>query len=240
MAAGGRRQVEVGAMVLGRSEPECIAVELRRGESLGDFDRAVALYGEAEPLWRSLSESTRTVWSLVGLGNMAWRQGAYDRSEALFEEAMALGRAIGFAWGAAQALHALAGVDLARGDHRRAAARYAESLALAQAHGDELTMVDCLARLATLAYPLGDAERAARLCGITEALGEALGVPLMPATRAEYDRVMTAVRADLGAAAFAAAEAAGRVLPLEEGTIEAMAVAVGTMAGGALVGSSAA
>jgi hypothetical protein len=212
-------------MVLESSEHGGLTDELHGWESLGEFDLDVALDAESDPLWRPLGESARTVWSLVGFARMARRQGAYERSAALCTEAMALAQAIGFTQGVALALRALADVDLARGDRRRAAARYAESLALARAAGDAPTLVDCLARLATLAYAIGAAERAARLCGITEAICEALGVLLAPATRAEFDLAMTAVRGELGPAAFAAAETAGRALPPEEATAEAVAVA---------------
>jgi hypothetical protein len=166
---------------------------LRPEESLAEFDRAAPLYGEPDPLWSSLGESARTVWTLVGIGQMARRQGADERAEALYEEAKALAEAIGFSQGVALALRALADVDLARGDHRRAMARSAECLALARASGDAPTTVDCLAHLAGLAPARDGSERAAPRRGIAEAMAvaaptkPAVGTPVLGAGGVNHD-----------------------------------------------------
>jgi Bacterial regulatory proteins, luxR family len=83
-------------------------------------------------------------------------------------------------------------------------------------------MVDCLARLDSLAFLLGDAGRAARLAGATDALCEALGVPLEPATRPDYERAIGGVREALGQTAFVAARELGRRMPLEAAVAEAL------------------
>jgi hypothetical protein len=66
---------------------------------------------------------------------------------------------------------------------------------------------------------------AVRLLGAAEALREAGGRELEPADRVKHDRYVARAKADLGAAAFAAAWAAGRALPLEQAITEARAVA---------------
>jgi hypothetical protein len=57
--------------------------------------------------------------------------------------------------------------------------------------------------------------RAGRLLGAAEALPEALGVPLAPDRHTSHTEAVAASCTALGAEGFAAASAAGRVLPLE-------------------------
>ena len=90
-----------------------------------------------------------------------------------------------------------------------------ESLALRRELGDKHGLAECLEGLAGVAVAQQHLERAARLLGAAAALREAIGAPLSPREQARYDRDMSALRADLGEAAFAAAWATGRVAPLE-------------------------
>lgn len=72
---------------------------------------------------------------------------------------------------------------------------------------------------------MGQAEQAARFFGAAEALRERHGLALVPVERPRLERAMAPARARLTRAAFAAAFAAGRALPLEEAIAEALAVA---------------
>ena len=65
-------------------------------------------------------------------------------------------------------------------------------------------------------------EWVARLCGAAEALRAAIGAPLPPIDRAEYDRVVDAARATLREAAFAGALASGRALTPEQAVAYAL------------------
>ncbi len=58
--------------------------------------------------------------------------------------------------------------------------------------------------------------RAARLFSAAEALLDAIGAHLEPADRVEFDRNVTAARAQLDEVAFAAAWAEGRTMNLEQ------------------------
>jgi hypothetical protein len=64
--------------------------------------------------------------------------------------------------------------------------------------------------------------RAARLFGAVEAPHETLVAPLVPLYREYYQRRVTAARAQLDEAAFAAAWAAGRALTLAQAIAEAL------------------
>ena len=59
-------------------------------------------------------------------------------------------------------------------------------------------------------------ERGARFLGAAAALRQAIGAPLSPRQQARYDHDLSAVRAGLGDAAFAAAWATGQATPLEQ------------------------
>jgi DNA-binding NarL/FixJ family response regulator len=67
-----------------------------------------------------------------------------------------------------------------------------------------------------LASLLGQPEQAARLLGAVEALREASNIRLSPLRRAEYDRTVEGIRAQLDEATFAAAWKVGRAMPLDE------------------------
>jgi hypothetical protein len=68
----------------------------------------------------------------------------------------------------------------------------------------------------------GQAHLAACLGGYTEALREALGVPLLLERWACHDQAVAAMRAALGEEVFAAAWAEGRALPLEQAIVLAL------------------
>jgi len=65
-------------------------------------------------------------------------------------------------------------------------------------------------------------ERAARLFGAAEALRAAAGVPLTPFDRADYDRDVAAIQAQLDNAALKAAWVEGRAMSLEQAVAYAL------------------
>ena len=80
----------------------------------------------------------------------------------------------------------------------------------------------CLARLARVATEHVNPEQAARLLGAAATLRKAVGTLLATVDRAEYDRNLAAVRAQLGEDACPAAQAAGQALMLEQAVAEAL------------------
>jgi hypothetical protein len=114
----------------------------------------------------------------------------------------------------ALALCRLGTVEHAQGDDERAMALYGESLALRRELGDKHGLAECLEGLVAVAQR--QLERAARFLGAAETLRQATGAPLSPGERARYDRDVSAVRAGLVEAVFAAAWATGKAMPLEQ------------------------
>src|SRR5262249_604124 len=108
------------------------------------------------------------------------------------------------------------------GDIGRAAMLYRESLALSWGQKDRRRIAPALAGLAGVAAAWGQRDQAARLFGATAVLIEAIGViALFPFAQEAHDAGITAVRTALSEAAFAAAYAAGRSMPLGEAVAEA-------------------
>jgi hypothetical protein len=76
--------------------------------------------------------------------------------------------------------------------------------------------------LAEVAADEKQPERAARLIGAAASLRDAIGVPLSPSERGDYDRLVAALRGLLGDAAFTVARDAGRALGLAEAVDDAL------------------
>ena len=102
-----------------------------------------------------------------------------------------------------------------QGDYAAAHVWYAKALVTAHRGGSERT-ADALDALAAIAAAQEQVVRAARLWGAANSLREASGATISPSDRAKNDQAITAARAQLGEAAFAAAWAAGRAMRLEQ------------------------
>jgi predicted ATPase/DNA-binding CsgD family transcriptional regulator len=154
-------------------------------------------------------------WSAVSIGIaalVALREGEIDRATSLAEESLAICREIDSRWYIAWALRNLGQVEAQRGDLSAAYSSYQESLALAQNPGEEWLTPFTLEGLAGVVAAQGGLRWAAQLWGTAEALREALAVPMMPASRADYEQAVRGARAHLGAPAFDAAWQEGRTM----------------------------
>ena len=105
---------------------------------------------------------------------------------------------------------------LAAGDLTGAAAAFADALNQFRRLGERRGVAECLIGLAGVAAAEGRTADAARLFGAGEAALAALGSDIWPSNRADYERGVALAQEVLGPAAFAAARAAGRALPLED------------------------
>ncbi|MFL5801446.1 MAG: ATP-binding protein, partial [Roseiflexaceae bacterium] len=190
---------------------------------LGDYARAVAALEASLTLARQVGDHVVLGYVLLSLGSAAHLQGDDVRAAACYEESLALFRALGHTWGVAAVLHALSYVLRAQGDNARAIACFSESLTRYWKMGHKEGTSLCLNGLAGVAGEMGQPVRAARLFGAAEALRETIGLSQQSDERATYDRTVAALRAQLDAAAFAAAWAAGRALTVEQAIAEALA-----------------
>lgn len=150
----------------------------------GDLNRAASLAEESA--------------SIEQIGLVALHRNEYDRAEQLFDEALALARADGDDANVRDALANLAAVARRRGTYGVALARYRETLDLLRAETNKAALARTLEGYATTLAATGDSPRAARLLGAADTLRRAIGAPILPAERAEYDAEVTALRAGLG------------------------------------------
>jgi predicted ATPase/DNA-binding CsgD family transcriptional regulator len=184
---------------------------------LGQGASAVArsLGEESVELFRKSKDEFGLATSLATLGIIALTQEDYVVVQASLEESVAICRESGDDWALSLALRNLGIAALKQGDHEQAAAWLGESvLALHEPRGGlGLVNLDLLAAAVSMR---GDHEWATRLFGAAEALREEVGVPVIPSIRADYDRGVAAARVGLGEAAFAAAWAEGKAMPLDQ------------------------
>ena len=94
--------------------------------------------------------------------------------------------------------------------------RFTEGLSLYRQLTSRSGMARCLEGLASIAVVEGHLERATQLFGAAEAIRNAIGVPLPPVERANYERSVTRVHAQCDAASFATAWAVGQTMTPEQ------------------------
>jgi predicted ATPase/class 3 adenylate cyclase len=177
-----------------------------------DFARAATLLAESLALARQIGDRWTMYHVLYRLGEMARNQGEFDRATALYEESLAIRREFGDRRGIAAALHSLGLMARGQGQIEEAATLLAQAITLHHEVRNMFGIAICLEGLGGIALERGQSERALRLLAAVEALCEAIGAPLMPAERAEYERDRDAARGLLGEDASAAAWAQGRAM----------------------------
>lgn len=189
-----------GTFFVSQSNQEMIYPMLEEGLSL---DREV---GDKEGM---------AVSSLL-LGWVALKQGDIATARTRMEQSLALYREMEHREGMAEALALLGRVMAAGGEHAFARAHYEESLALAKEIGDKELIASGLEGLASAVAEQGEPAWAARLWGRAEAMRGAIGAPLHPIERADYEHVVAAVRGHLGEEAFFSAWDDGRTMTVEQ------------------------
>ncbi len=138
-------------------------------------------------------------------GQVALGQGDLVTARALAEKSVVLYKEMGYRHGTAESLSALGKVLAAEGDYAAAQALDEESLALSGALDEKWVIAACLVGMGEIVAAQQKLAWAAQLWGAAEALRDAIGVPIQPVERADYERSLSAARVHLGERAFAAA-----------------------------------
>ena len=233
--AARQRVEEALALSRARADTPAIAQSLNilgmLAGAQGDFATAGERHAEALALARELDDPLGLATLLNDVGWHAYLAGDGVRALALLEESLALLRQIGdtTTW-IVYTLESLGMILIDHGDHARARALLTEGLHLAEQRGDKYQVRCALDGLAWLAAPEGmargapvaGAERAARLFGAAEALSEACGEVLSPAERSVQERHVGIAQVHLDQAAWQAAWAEGRAMPLEKAVVYAL------------------
>jgi non-specific serine/threonine protein kinase len=187
-----------------------------------DRERAAARLEEALPLMRELDEGFWLGCVLDNLAGVTFGRGDIDGADALVEEALAVWREVGNEWGLAFTRAKAASIALARHDRDRAAQLSAAGLSAMWDLGDQRGVAILLGHLADVALAAGQPERAAGWLGAAAAAAEAVGLGHVTQW-GRFRRILAAIRARLGDAAFARASEAGRARPLPAVVADALA-----------------
>jgi tetratricopeptide (TPR) repeat protein len=181
----------------------------------GDEVRAISLYQSALAVAHGLNNAQAASVVLYALGDAAYRRGGLETAERLSEEALALLRSVGAEFELSLCLTTCGAMAFAGGDMPRAIRAYEEALNLALGIEVDWAVASTLSGFAAIAAARGDRVGAAQLLGAIETVREA-SHQYRIAHDAHLVQTTHAVRAALGAPAFAAAWQAGRALPREE------------------------
>jgi non-specific serine/threonine protein kinase len=195
---------------------------------LGDEARQDAALAESLSLFRELGHKGGIALVLGSYGMRFWLRREHERAAALLDESLTLYREVGERASIARVLGYQSVVALFARDYPRAEALSRECLALYREVGDVWAVGRYLPVLAGVMFAAGRTERSATLLGAAAPVRERLGASLPPAFRTAHDRTVDALRATLGAPAFAAAWQAGAALSLEEALEYALAGGIPT------------
>ncbi len=188
----------------------------------GDEARASALMEDCLALSRVVNDKPAEAGSLNLLGRFALARGDATSARSLLEKSLVQCRALGLQQNTAYLLSQLATVTMMQNEE--AGAFYEESLALFRQMNDREGMAYSLQRWGSMAAQLGADVWAARLWGAAETLRDVgslrgsylLLVELTGFEQANYERMVSMVRAQLGEIVFTTAWAEGQVMTPEQ------------------------
>jgi ATP/maltotriose-dependent transcriptional regulator MalT len=175
-----------------------------------------SLLEEGLQLVQAVGDQAGMAYSLYLSGRIALSQGETGRAHELLQESAARFQEQGDPSRMGLALSFLARVANLEGDGRRARLLYQESLASARKAGLKMLMALGLEGLADVVTTQGEQIWAARLWGAAQALRQAIGVPLPPVYRADYEHSVADTRTHLGEQAFAVAWNEGQAMTPEQ------------------------
>ncbi len=184
--------------------------------SQGDQAKAYALAEQSLAILREVFDKWIRGLTLNLLGQIVLQQGEATRAHELAEESIALLREIGDRVPTCQALIGLARVVAFQGDLAAARRLYQECLAMLHETGCQEFIPTCLEGMGVVLAGQGVPLKAVGLWRTAKALREAMGTPMHPVYRTDYEQATIAARAALGEEAFAKAWTKGRAMPLEQ------------------------
>ncbi len=183
---------------------------------LGQRDRALAHADESLRLARELRHVRGLIVSLRELGVLTAEGGDLGRANDLLDESEQLAREHEDDSALAAILLDRSRLALAARDSEKAASLAAEGVSLYSKYGTTAGIAEGVHVLALTAELDGKPDRTARLLGAAEALRDAAGARLAAAHSGGLEDAVQRASASLGDAAFAAAQAEGRALSVDE------------------------
>jgi predicted ATPase/transcriptional regulator with XRE-family HTH domain len=191
----------------------------------GDLGEAGRFAEESVAIYRRLNHTSGMTHALTKLGLVALEQKNYDLAERLFQECLELQRRLANDGGAFYSIGNLAAVAQKRGEYATAIRRFREALELLEVVPNKAAIAAVLEALAGAMNATGDSRRAARILGAANALRSAIGAPLLPRERHDYDETIAAIRAALEPGEFDTEWRLGALMTIERALDEAMEAA---------------
>jgi non-specific serine/threonine protein kinase len=204
----------------------------------GDLLHAAELLDDALAVVGPDGHYHARITALYWRSEVARAEGDLHQAELLLDDALRQAREYEDVWILAFMLLTRACIRLEQGDAAGTSSLICESLTLRREIGDAWGMAGCVEGLGWASALQGAPGRAARLFGAAEALREAVGMSRLPGLRANYERAVAAVRAQIDDASFQAAWAEGRSLTPDQVIQEILSPGAG--AGGVQVRPAAA
>jgi predicted ATPase/DNA-binding CsgD family transcriptional regulator len=203
----------------------------------GAYTKAGALKQESLTLARELGDKSLIAQALNNLGWLSFLQGNPTQAAAQIQEGLTLARELGNRHHISVAVELLGSIALSQDDISQAMALFTEGFSLGQELGDKQLIAQNLIGLAKVAAAFGQPQQAARLFAAADMVCDQVDMLLDPVERAAHERVISAVRIQLGEEAFAAAWLEGHnMIPeqvlaiMEPATLSRQAPAVPTVA----------
>jgi tetratricopeptide (TPR) repeat protein len=196
---------------LARSLEMLVKIALRQGR----LAVARPLLEELLALCRQAGDADRLIHALEQWGHLARDEGDFPQAQAAYQESLRLCCEWDYPYPLAQMLEDLAALATREGQHQLPAERAGTRPRFAHALPPERSGGRGTRPEGTR-LGVGGARRALRLLGAAEAFCETLGLRPPVGEPEEYMQTVTAGRAALGEAAFAAAWTEGRSMSLEE------------------------
>ena len=196
---------------------------------LGDVASAQARHAQARTwlteshaLFRQLDDASGLSLTLRELGDVARDAGDQDAARAHYEESLRISKDRGWVWGIAAAFARLGLLAQHQGDDAARVTLLANALNLIRPLDAIQAIVLILLEFADLAVTHRHAERATQLLGAVDGLLGAAHEGMAMANRDVYDRVRSAVGAQLDETRLAIMREEGRAMTLEQAVAYAL------------------
>jgi tetratricopeptide (TPR) repeat protein len=191
----------------------------------GDNEFAQAVLEECVEQQHMAGNALGVAGALDALGQVGVAQGNYANAIRYHGQALEVRRSLGAQSGVVRSLYQLAVMINASGDVPRAASLLLESLELGRRIRNPWDIMVSLIALGSLVGTTGSPELGARLIGAGQALEHTKGLQVPVTYQGMYRRTLRFIERQLGEEAFAAHQAAGMALSMDEAIAEALQVA---------------
>jgi predicted ATPase/class 3 adenylate cyclase len=189
-----------------------------RATKHGDCELAHAWLEESCTLSKRLRRDTITVLNLLNLGHLAFQENNFTEAQAYYEEYLLTSRQtkefIGGSTG--WVIAKLAYIALRQKNYAQARNLFQQSRTLFDEYGAKIGTIYIIEGLANLAVLQGQYEGAAKILAWADVSRIAVDDLRPPVEQADVDRDLASIRAHLNDDIFAEAQAAGRIMSMDE------------------------